>query len=36
MCSNFYKIYTLWEYPHKSLEQELVYRKMYRKQFEEQ
>ena len=26
MCSNFYKIYSLWDYPHRSLEQDLQQR----------
>lgn len=33
MCSDFYKIYTLWEYPHKSLAEDLANRKIYKTHF---
>jgi hypothetical protein len=26
MCSSFYKLHTLWEYPHRTLQQELATR----------
>lgn len=36
MCSTFHKIFTLWEYPHKSLQQELAYRSKCRDPFSEE
>jgi hypothetical protein len=34
MCSNFYKIYTLWEYPNKTLADEINDRALQKKRYD--